>query len=223
MTQELYQKALRYATKLIGDYSPAYNDAHDLLHDGWLKCQDEDFLFLGVKQAYYDKLKSQYITIGYDSRNSIKGEVVRKIFTEINPTGSEFGDRSIDIEVNDKYDCGDVSIFFSSLGEFDKKVLNLKIEGYQNQEVEQILERSNPIITSSIKRIKEKMHTNSPFNGSRLKIVKRVKRKDFEENKEKYLEEYGKEGDWDKNEVFEQMPSKEDPSIGILIKEKSSD
>ena len=106
---------------------------------------------------------------------------------------------------------------------FDKKVLNLRLEGFSQREIQKKLETHHVAVNSSIKRIREIMNTNSPFNGSKLKIVKRVKRKEFEANKSEYMKIYGKQGDHDFNESFEQFPSKDDPSIGLLVKELNSD
>jgi len=220
MNRANYQKAIRYATKLLGDYNSIYNP-FDLVHDAYLKCQDENFLLRAVKLVHYEKLREKYISIGYQGgTNSKKGEIVRKTFTEISPTGSVFGDGSVDIETKDEYKEDELF-----LGRFDENVLSLKVQGYKNQEIESILNRSNPTITASVKRIKDKlMHTNSPFNGSKLKIVKRIRRKDFEKDKESLLKIYGKEkGDWEVNEFYEQLPCIENTSEGLLIKEKDSD
>src|SRR6476620_6331431 len=199
MNRKNYQKALRYATSLIRDYNAIYNP-FDLVHDAYLKCQDEDFLIRNVKLVWYEKLREKYTSVGDYPQKDISGQKVPKIFVPISPTGSEYGDGTIDIQSFDnheiKFPLPDSKInvkkhnsylMYSSKEKtilqdnFDEMVLELKTEGYTNKEIEKILDRSNPIITASVKRIKDKlMHTNSPFNGSKLKIVKRIKRKDFE-------------------------------------------
>ncbi len=216
MTQELYQKALRYASKLIGEYSPAYSDAHDLVHDGWVSCQNEDFLFRGIKNAYYNALRKQYLVVGNDNRNSIKGETIRLYFTEINPTESQYGDGTIDIKSEDDNDHGDTNIFFSSLKEFDQKVLEYKIEGHPTVDIEGLFGTKK--VRNSIKRLKE-MYTNSPFNGCKVKVTKTMKRKTFEAHPE-LLEKFEMGDKSDYNEYYTLMTSKESPDEGLLIREE---
>lgn len=110
-----------------------------------------------------------------------------------------------------------------SLCEFDRKVLYLKVEGYGNGEIKNMLHTHNVKITESIKNIKKRMHTKSPFAGSNLKIIKKVRRKDFEKNKEEFLNMFEKGEEWDFNDSYEQYTSKENPMEGLLIKEKDSD
>lgn len=110
------------------------------------------------------------------------------------------------------------------LSEFDAKVLDLKVEGYNNREIEKIMGRSNPIITRSIKNIKNKMSGAllNPFNGSRVKVVKRVFRKTYDANPEHYIE-YEKGEDFLENEYYTLLTSKSNPKEGLLIKEVIKD
>lgn len=110
------------------------------------------------------------------------------------------------------------------LSEFDAKVLDLKVEGYNNREIEKIMGRSNPIITRSIKNIKNKMSGAllNPFNGSRVKVVKRVFRKTYDANPEHYSE-YEKGEEFLENEYYTLLTSKSNPKEGLLIKEVLKD
>lgn len=111
-----------------------------------------------------------------------------------------------------------------NLNEFDCAVMELKMEGYSNREIEKIMERSNPIITRSIKNIKKKMNAAllNPFNGSRVKVVKRVLRKTYDANPEHY-EEYEKGDEFLENEYYTLLTSKTNPKEGLLIKEIPQD
>jgi len=231
-----YQKAVRYASKLIRDYNAPYNP-RDLVHDSFLSWsnyknsnlfdQKEGTIMKTIKNKYFNILEKeetvikgnvinkQYIRLDDDSKNGNLSEssVENEKFIPRNELNPELLLINKDIENN----------INSSFSEFDKKVLDLKLEGYQNKEIEKILDTHNVKITSSIKNIKKIMHTKSPFAGSKLDIVKRIKRSEFEKNKEEYLKDWEMGEDSDYNESFVQMTSKTNPKEGLLIKEKNSD
>lgn len=112
----------------------------------------------------------------------------------------------------------------NSLTDFDARVLDLKLEGYKEHEIQKIMKRSNPIITRSIKNIKKKMSSEllNPFNGSRVKVVKRVLRKTYDSNPEHYAD-FEKGDEFLDNEYYTLLTSKTNPKEGLLIKEIPKD
>lgn len=247
-----YQKAVRYATKLIKDYSAPYNP-RDLVHDSyiqWWKYQNtclfeasEGAIMKTIKNFHFNNLNKQYYHKG--SAKDLKegrGEKIKKVNFIINTDGGseDYKDEHYEDSSNRNFDKQftpvetktpetiliskqNIQNLNDILCDFDRKVLDLKVKGYQNGEIEDILNTHNVKITKSIKNIKDTMYTKSPFNGSRLKIIKKIKRKEFDANKEKYLSEFEMGEDSDFNDFYIQMTSKNNPEEGLLIKEKDSD
>lgn len=240
-----YQKAIRYATKLVRDYNAPYNPK-DLVHDAYIQYNTytgndlfdsrEGTIMKTVKNFHLNNVNKGYISIG--SREDRKMGKVEKRRRERMIISDDFerndenhnettskhlipeernNPESIMINGENEKD------FSNSLCEYDRKVLNLKLQGYMNKEIFDILDTHNVAVTKAIKNIKKQMHTNSPFRGSKLIIIKRIKRNEFEKNKEILLKDWemGEESDY--NESFVQMTSKLNPMEGLLIKERDSD
>jgi len=213
-----YQKAIKYASKLIMNYNASYSP-RDLVHDSYLIWhkgtgtglfdKDERLVRRVIKNAYYnildrgylrrdgEKIKRQTLVIsdGY-SEEKEEGPITPYFIPREDNTPEDFVVYE-DILEN----------LTNSLSEFDKKVLDLKLEGYTYVEIKDILKSSTIKITTASKVI----------------VVKRVKRSTFEESKEEYLKDWEMGEDSDSNEFFVLMTSKTNPSEGLLIKEKGSD
>jgi len=227
MNKKTYQEALRYSSKI--NNKDNYRDYVHRAYLVWFEKTGNDlfdespFTVCRVIRnlKFNDHTKGTFMSNGEVGNKKIYDIDLVDNPTEMAsiPSGDIINKLSSSQEENEEI----IEILRSNLSSFDKKVLNLRLKGFTQREIQKKLKTHNVKVTSSIKKIRETMHTNSPFNGSKLKIVKRVKRKDFEKDKEEYLKEYGYEGDWDHNECFEQFPSKADKSIGLLVKESTSD
>ena len=216
------------------NYNASYSP-RDLVHDSYLIWhkgtgtglfdKDERLVRRVIKNAYYnildrgylrrdgEKIKRQTLVIsdGY-SEEKEEGPITPYFIPREDNTPEDFVVYE-DILEN----------LTNSLSEFDKKVLDLKLEGYTYVEIKDILKSSTIKITTASKNIRNLMHTKSPFNGCKVIVVKRVKRSTFEESKEEYLKDWEMGEDSDSNEFFVLMTSKTNPSEGLLIKEKGSD
>jgi len=187
---EHYQTAIRYASNLMKDYSAVYGP-RDLIHDCYAKYkektgnniyeQDLSLVYRVVKNAYYnflekgyyikngEKHKKQILTVddGSNIQGEVKGENTSNMYApeEIkNPETILIG-KDIVENLNNK------------LCEYDKKVLDLKLEGKTTKEIVKTLRTSKDRLAKSVRKIKEEMHSLSPFNGCKVTVVKRVKRR----------------------------------------------
>ena len=205
----------------------------DLLHDAYLSWYENkgENLFENpvgriarvVKNTNGNNMsKRNWNWRGQVNRRQFSEDVVGVTNTdnEINTSESLLGAWGMEFP-KQQYESQDVvDNIKKNLNEFDCAVMELKMEGYSNREIEKIMERSNPIITRSIKNIKKKMSNAllNPFNGSRVKVVKRVLRKTYNTNPEHY-QEYEKGDEFLENEYYTLLTSKTNPKEGLLIKE----
>lgn len=207
----------------------------DLLHDAYLLWYDSKNESLFDNPAGRIARIIKNVNGNKISKNTWywRGDVNRKQFSHDIIAGSdrpeyETADPSDSLLHNwgmefpkQQYESQDVVDWIKKgLNEFDAAVLDLKVEGYNNREIEKIMGRSNPIITRSIKNIKNKMSNAllNPFNGSRVKVVKRVFRKTYDANPDHYSD-YEKGEEFLENEYYTLLTSKSNPKEGLLIKE----
>lgn len=236
-----YSKAKRYCRKLLNDVNNGDRSmTHvDLLHDAYLLWyeQKNQNLFENpvgkiarvVKNINGTKLsKNTWFWRGQTNRRQFSEDIISKISVEkdderqtseslLYSWGMEFPKQ--------QYESQDfVDNIKKSLTEFDARVLDLKLEGYKEHEIQKIMGRSNPIITRSIKNIKKKMSGPllNPFNASRVKVVKRVLRKTYDANPDHY-EDFEKGDEYLENEYYTLLTSKTNPKEGLLIKEVLKD
>lgn len=232
-----YYVATRYATKLFNSNRDNSILPKDLVHEAylyWRERKGED-LFLRNKSQIARVLKNIYRNRSRKSSFYSDGKFYPKAFSEdivngfpkeeqlslrdslLLRWGMEFPKQELENEET-------VNNFRGMLSEFDNTVLTLKEEGYQNQEIEKILGKSNPIITRSIKTIKRKMKEVllNPFNCSKVKILQKVSRKVYEANKNQFVDfEMGEYSEY--NEYYVLLTSKTNPKEGILVKEQVRD
>lgn len=232
-----YQETVRYASNLMQNYSASYSP-RDLVHDSFIRYfkstnnnlfdREPRYIQGVVKNNFYNEIekgyyikngekhKKQILTVDDGSAHEeVKGEHIEtaNIFTPEETKNPE----TILIEKDF------IEKFSNKLCEYDKKVLDLKLEGKTSKEIIKTLKTSNDRLVKSVRKIKEEMHTLSPFNGCKVVVVKRVKRKDFEAKKDEYLQDWEMGDKSDYNETFVLMTSKTNPMEGLLIKEKDSD
>lgn len=238
-----YQKAIRYATKLIKNYNAPYNPK-DLVHDSFVQYHkyqntsifeaEEGTMIKTIKNLHLNNINKQYSHKGtaqdLKEKTGQKTKRVNILISDGSDNPFTVGDKKKgDMPIENKtpesilISKENVKNLNDSLCEFDKKVLDLKSQGYKNREIEDILGTHNVKITKSIKNIKQQMHTKSPFNGCKVTVVKKVKRSVFETEKEVYLKDWEMGENSDYNELYVLMTSKTSPMEGLLIKEKESD
>jgi len=195
-----YQKSIRYATKLT-------DKPRDLVHEAYIKWYEKtgDNLFDRQPGEIARVLKNIFFNQERNKQWSFRRVTHPKVFIDAGELGGE-----------DFYD--ETEFFISQLLPFDREVLRLKIEGFRNGEIGILLNRSSTTITKAIKNIKGKMHIMNPFNGHSVKVVKRIKRKTYDENP-KYKEEFEMGDKSDHNEYYTLMTSKTNPDEGLLIRE----
>lgn len=238
--KENYSKAKRYCSKLLNDVNNGDRSmTHvDLLHDAYLYWHDQknENLFEHsafriariIKNVNGNKIsKVSWYWRGEISRKQFSSNVVSKVAVEHNEESTSeslLSTWGMDFPKQQFESQEVVDWIKNGLSEFDRAVLDLKIEGYNNREIEKIMGRSNPIITRSVKNIKNKMSGAllNPFNGSRVKVVKRVFRKTYDANPEHY-NEYEKGEEFLENEYYTLLTSKSNPKEGLLIKEVLKD
>jgi hypothetical protein len=96
--------------------------------------------------------------------------------------------------------------------------LDLKLSGYDQQEIAEKLGSPKSLITYYFSNIR-KMYINNPFAGSRVKLSKKITRKTYEEKyKDEYV--YDPERDCDYNEFFTIVTN---GTNYILVKENGKD
>lgn len=225
-----YYKSIRYALKLLNRYEHNQINAKDLVHDAYLKWKLEknEDLFLKangtvlkvIKHVHWHKLVSARWSKDKIFKNrwyERESEEDKYPFPFAVSKGELTSRQSY---INEEW----VDRFKETLNAFDRKVLDLKLQGYQCQEIEKKLKRTNPIITRSIKTIKQKMSNSllNPFNGSRVKVVKRVKRNTYDANQKDYAN-FEKGDEFLENEYYTLLTSKTNPKEGLLIKEELRD
>ena len=232
-----YASSVRYAIKLFNSNRDNSLLPKDLVHEAyvyWKERKNED-LFLRnkhqiarvLKNIYYNRFgKTNWYYHGEFYPKSYSQDVINGLPKEeqvlsmeglLSRWGMRFPEQTFENEEI-------VKIFRESLSEFDNRILSLKEEGYKNQEIEQIVGKSNPIITRSIKTIKRKMKEIllNPFNCSNVKVLHRVSRKTYESNKQQFDDfEMGEYSEY--NEYYVLMTSKTNPKEGLLIKEQIRD
>lgn len=232
-----YRTAWRYAIKLFNSNRDQSIVPRDLVHEAyiyWQERKNED-LFTKNKGQIFRVLKNIYFNRRQKSTFYSNGKFYPKVFSEdiVNGVpkeeqlsvrdsllfswGMEFPKQQLESEEI-------VTKFRGMLSEFDNEVLTLKEAGYQNQEIEKIVNRTNPVITRSIKNIKKKMKEVllNPFNCSKVKVLQKVSRKVYEANKGQFDGfEMGEYSEY--NEYYVLMTSKENPKEGLLIKEQFRD
>lgn len=97
--------------------------------------------------------------------------------------------------------------------------LNMKLEGYEQQEIAEHLGVKKSLITYYFKKIR-KMQINSPFNGSKITMKSKITRKVYEANPDKYGEfVYDPERGCDCNEFYVEAVNPQGEYI--LIREKA--
>lgn len=228
---------MRYAAKLFNSNRDLSIIPRDIVHDAyvyWKEHKNED-LFLMSNSQVIRVIKNLYFNRNQKSKWYTEGKFYPKAYSEDLINGFPKEEQASSSEAllsrwgmkfpEQTFESEDlVDKFRDSLSEFENRVLSLKEEGYQNQEIEKIVGKSNPIVTKSLKNIKKKMKDTllNPFNCSKVKVVNRVSRKTYESNKEEYagfeMGEYSEH-----NEYYVLMTSKESPKEGLLIKEQLRD
>lgn len=233
-----YFAANRYAIKLFNSNRDNSVYPRDLVHEAYTYWQDKkgEDLFTKEKPQIFTVLKNLYYTRSQKSKWYSGGKFYPKVFSEdfvqgfpkdeqlsvrdslLSRWGMEFPKQEVESEEI-------VEKFRESLSDFDNLVLSLKEEGYMNKEIEKIVNRTNPIITKSIKNIKRKMKEVllNPFNCSKVKVIHRVNRKTYETNKSAYDKEFEVGEYAEHNEYYVLMTSRENPKEGLLIKEQLRD
>jgi DNA-directed RNA polymerase specialized sigma24 family protein len=234
-----YQRARRYCIKLLNEESPVDKTmTHgDLVHDVYLKW-------------YEQKNENVFInSIGRTARiiKNINAGRLRKSKWYWNGKVSHrvSSDSAAAFKQNDNFEEAKMEVLFgwgykfpsqdfeerdaidqlkSKLSEMELKVLDLKLEGYGSGEIEKIVKRSNPIIGKALQNIKKQMmHLKlNPFNGSKVKVVKKISRKTYEANADQY-QDFEKGDEFLENEYYTLLTSKENPKEGLLIKENIKD
>lgn len=226
-----YATLLRYCSKITN-----YKSSRDLLHEVylyWLIHKEEDIFEKETKQAIR-VIKNVYGNQIRSRKYMWRGKLYHRKFTNDSVHGDYENENSALESINfnlggpyaeQRFENEDlVSKFLERLTEFDRKVLDLKVKGYKAYEIEKAMDRTNPIISASIKNIKQKMKTIllNPFNCSKVKVIKRVTRKTFDAHPENYAD-YEKGEYYEYNEYYTLLTSKSNPNEGLLIKEEAKD
>lgn len=228
-----YDNYIRYALKLISNQENIKNSrlsARDLVHDAYLlwKSEKKEDLFSRapgtvcrvIKNVHWSKIqKNKWSKNGvFRTRTYVREGAEDKYPFPLAVSKGELTSRQS--YINEEW----VDRFKETLNAFDRKVLDLKLEGYRAKEIEKKLKRTNPIITKSLKTIKQKMSNSllNPFNGSRVKVVKRVKRNTYDANQKDYAN-FEKGDEFLENEYYTLLTSKTNPKEGLLIKEELRD
>lgn len=232
-----YWRAVRYAIKLFNSNRDNSILPKDLVHEAylyWKENKNED-LFLRsnsqilriIKNLYYNHFqKSKWYKDGKFYPKAYSEDLVNGFPKEEQASSSEALLSRWGMKFPEQTFEGEqlVEKLRESLSKFDNLVLSLKEEGYQNQEIEKIVGKTNPIITKSVKNIKKKMKDIllNPFNCSKVKVLQKVSRKAYEANKHDYTDfEMGEYSEY--NEYYVLMTSKQNPKEGLLIKEQFRD
>lgn len=234
-----YQRAKRYCNKLLYD-SVAFDKtmtSADLVHDTYLKWHEaknenvfnhpQGKIARIIKNVNSNRLsRSKWYWNGkVNYRTSSEDVATRSDFSHFedarNSVLHSWGFRFPTQEF-EQQDI--INHLIARLSPMEKQILELKTAGYQNQEIEKIVKRTNPVISRAIKRIKKHMtHLKlNPFNGSKVTVVKKISRKTYESNPEQYLE-FEKGDQFMDNEYYTLLTSKNNPMEGLLIKENTKD
>lgn len=175
MNNGAYKKALSYSYHLLSNRDNTHNhsyDYRDLVHDAYqiwfdktsncLFDQHPYVISKTIKNLWYDK----YVKT---RRMKWRGHFYPKVYNRV--------DEYTPLDFNDFKDFGrqifvlrenatPESILLSKekfktlnnrLNVFDRSVLDRMIEGYKLGEIQGLINRSNPIITASVKRIREEI------------------------------------------------------------------
>jgi hypothetical protein len=232
--KEKYQKARRYALKYLSsgsNYHDLTNDPDDLVHSAylyWLDNKKADMFDLSsgqiariMKNIHRQQThRSRWYWRGQTYNRSFSASLVTAERTEdqiLSNWGFEFP--TTNVESNDT-----IAFLRSKLDKFDNKVLNYKLAGYQAKEIQEKENTHGVKVTKSLKKIKKVMKEVllNPFNCSKVKVLKKMTRKNYEANKAEYADfEFGEYAEH--NEYYELLTSKANPKEGILIKEQMRD
>lgn len=233
-----YQISIRYAMKLFLSNRDQSVLPRDLVHDAyvyWLEQKNED-LFLKKQGEIAKIIKNLFFSRSSRQNWYFRGEIHPKSFSEDLISGLPKENQSQAREslfykwgggfATQSFEGEDtVAHFKKHLNPFDIKVLSLKEEGYKNNEIEVLVNRSNPIVTGSIKKIKKKMKDLllNPFNCSKVKVLQKISRKSYEANKAAYDADFEMGEYAEYNEYYVLLTSKKNPKEGLLIKEQVRD
>ena len=156
MNIKAYRQACGYAYKLV----TAGRKSHlDLVHDAYIIWHNK------TKKDLFDEHPAvitktikliHFSSISLRTRFVWRGEKYNRTFLELDKLNEESD--SLEYLTQTPATQQELLInqdYFKNLKYFDKKVLALKMKGKQAKEIEIILKRSNPIISASIKRIKQ--------------------------------------------------------------------
>jgi hypothetical protein len=230
---ETYHKAQRYATVYL--FNSNYHDStittNDLVNDAylyWLEKKNEDLFtkpfgqIARILKNIHRSSTQKYTWYwrGKTTNKSFSASLVTPERTEdqiLSNWGFEFPTQ--DVESKDT-----ISHMRAKLSDFDNKVLDYKVAGYQAKEIQELENTHGVKVTASLKKIKKVMKDTllNPFNCSRVQVVKKLSRKAYEANKQDYSDyEFGEYAEH--NEYYELLTSKTNPKEGILIKEQMRD
>ena len=226
-----YQKAHRYALVLLNNAQEIKLTSYDLVHTAylyWLENKNED-LFTKPNRQVVSVIKNIYRNLSQGNKWYWRGQIAQKQFSSsvVNENRTEdqvlsawnFPFTQQEVESNDT-----VAFLRSQLSDFDNKVLDYRIAGYQAKEIQEKEKTHNVKVTKSINNIKKAMKEVllNPFNCSRVKVLKKISRKNYEANKAEYTDfEFGEYAEH--NEYYELLTSKTNPKEGLLIKEQMRD
>lgn len=154
MNNKQYQQAVRYGIKMAGEYH-----AKDLVHDAYLRwyAKTQSDLFDQSNGTILRVIKntrsSQYSREGFMWRGKTYPKTYRRLNDPLE-TYEVIGPGDPESILLSKEVFG---VLKNQLNEFDQQTLNNMIQGYLLKEIGELQERSGPVITSSVKRIKEKL------------------------------------------------------------------
>lgn len=232
-----YQTARRYCIKLLNESNPLDKTITntDLVHDvylKWFELKNENvFLNSPGRTARIIKFTNSN---RLNRRKWMWNGKSTHIVTSDNAAGfkenTNFEEAKMEVLYNWGYtfptqdfeERDAIEQLRARLSPMALKVLNLKLEGYRSGEIEKIVNRTNPVISKALLQIKKHMmHLKlNPFNGSKVKVVKRISRKTYDSNPELY-DKYEKGDEFMDNEYYTLLTSKSNPKEGLLIKENS--
>ena len=232
--KDKYYTARRYALKYLSSFSDYHDltyDPDDLVHTAylyWLDNKKEDMFDLSSGQVARimknihrnESQKKHWHWRGEKVNKSYSSSLVTEERTEdqvLSDWGFKFPEQ--DVEYLDT-----IAHARSKLTARDNRILDYRIAGYEYKDIERFEGVSSEIITRGVRRIKEVMKDNllNPFNCSKVKVLKKMSRKNYEANKAEYTNfEFGEYAEH--NEYYELLTSKDNPKEGILIKEQMRD
>lgn len=208
----IYDRACSYAWK-CNPY--LYKD---LVHDAWVQYytyrgknlfdQPDYYVFRVIRNIWFNHLRSQ--TFMWKLQRYSKQNINLDDYELVSPTLPP------DKALTSKEFCEDVYNRVKSYHSGDRSsvepekletVLTMLIHGYSNKEIGKHINASDAVVSYYKKKIKSIINDmQSPFAGDKIKISKKITRKTYEENKEKYGDyKYDPEKGCDFNEFFMTM------------------